>query len=35
MELNFVDKILKKLFRRYTYKIYKKGVIDGFNSRKK
>ena len=30
-ELNFYEKILVLIFKRYTYKIYKKGYIDGFN----
>lgn len=31
MELNMLDKILSHLFKRYTYKIYRRGVQDGFN----
>ena len=30
-DLNFYEKILVLVFKRYTYKIYKKGYIDGFN----
>ena len=30
-ELNIFETILSKMFRRYTYKIYKKGFNDGFN----
>lgn len=31
MKLNLFEKMLSKIFRRYTYRIYKKGVIDCFN----
>ena len=31
MELNMLDKILSHLFKRYTYKIYRRGVQDEFN----
>ncbi len=31
MELNIFDKILSQIFKRYTYKIYRCGVRDGFN----
>lgn len=34
MELNLFEKILSKLFRKYTYKIYTRGVKDGFNWKK-
>ena len=30
-DLNFYEKILVLVFKRYTYKIYKKGFMDGFN----
>lgn len=30
-ELNILDKILYFVFKRYTYKIYRKGIRDGFN----
>lgn len=30
-ELNFKDKILLYIFKKYTYNIYRKGIIDGFN----
>lgn len=30
-ELNFFDKILLKVFRKYTYKIYRQGIKTGFN----
>ena len=33
-ELNLYEKILFLVFKRYTYKIYKEGFIDGFNLRK-
>lgn len=33
--LNIIDKILSKIFYRYTEKIYRRGVIDGFNWREK
>lgn len=29
--LNFFDRILSKVFSRYTKKIYRLGVIEGFN----
>lgn len=29
-ELNFFEKVLAIIFRKYTYKIYKVGVNDGF-----
>lgn len=28
---NIFDKILSKVFSRYTYKIYRLGVMEGFN----
>ena len=31
IELNLLDKMLLHIFKRYTYKVYRKGVIDGFN----
>lgn len=31
IELNPLEYVLSKVFRKYTYKIYKKGVKDGFN----
>lgn len=31
IELNPLEYVLSKVFRNYTYKIYKKGVKDGFN----
>ena len=34
-ELNIIDKILSKVFYKYTEKIYRKGVKDGFNWREK
>ncbi len=30
-KLNAFEKVLAILFKRYTYKIYRKGVRDGFN----
>lgn len=30
-KFNIFDKILKKIFIKYTEKIYRNGVIDGFN----
>ena len=30
-KLNAFEKILTILFKRYTYKIYKQGYMDGFN----
>lgn len=33
--LNFFDRILSKVFYKYTEKIYRKGVKDGFNWREK
>lgn len=29
--LNFCDKIIMKVFKRYTFKIYKLGLNDAFN----
>lgn len=29
--LNFYDKIIMKVFKRYTFKIYKLGLNDAFN----
>jgi hypothetical protein len=31
IELNAFEKILSKIFKRYTYKIYSIGVKDGYN----
>ena len=31
--LNLVEKILLKVFKKYTYKVYLKGFKDGFNYR--
>lgn len=31
MELNLFDKILYHIFKSYSDKIYKAGVVDGFN----
>ena len=31
IELNVFDKILSKILKRYTYKIYSIGVKDGYN----
>lgn len=31
MRLNIVDKILYHILKRYSRKIYRMGVIDGFN----
>ncbi len=31
MRMNIFDKILFCIFKRYTIKIYKKGIIDSFN----
>lgn len=33
--LNFFDRILSKIFYRYTEEIYRRGVRDGFNWREK
>lgn len=33
IELNVFDKILSKILKRYTYKIYSIGVKDGYNWR--
>ena len=33
-ELNFGDKILFYIFKKYSIKIYKKGLKDGFNWKK-
>ena len=30
-DLTWSEKLLAVLYKRYTYKIYRKGVIDGFN----
>lgn len=30
-ELNMFEKILTIVLKRYTYKIYRKGIVDGFN----
>lgn len=30
-EFNMFDKVLSILFKKYTYKIYRKGFQDGFN----
>ena len=30
-ELNMFEKILSVIFKKYTYKIYRKGVKDGYN----
>lgn len=29
--LNIFEKILTIILKRYTYKIYRKGIVDGFN----
>ena len=29
--LNILEKVLSKLLKKYTYKIYRKGVIYGYN----
>lgn len=34
MRMNVFDRILSHIFKRYTYKIYKKGIIDGLNWKK-
>lgn len=31
MKMNIFDKVLCCIFKRYTIKIYRKGIIDGFN----
>lgn len=31
MNLNLLEKLLAHLLKRYTYKIYMSGVVDGFN----
>lgn len=31
MDLNFFDNLLRHILKRYTYKIYVKGLVDGFN----
>ena len=31
--LNVFEKLLVYILKRYTYKIYKKGIIDGFNGK--
>lgn len=31
MELNFIEKVLSIILKKYTIKIYIKGIIDGFN----
>lgn len=33
MDLNILEKILSKIFKQYTYKIYSIGVKDGYNWR--
>lgn len=33
--LNIADRILSIVFRKYTYKIYRQGLKDGFNWKKK
>ena len=30
-DLNILDKLLSKILKRYTYKIYSKGIVDGYN----
>ena len=30
-DLNILDKLLSKILKRYTYKIYRKGIVDGYN----
>ena len=30
-KLNMFEKILAYIFKKYTYKIYKQGYMDGFN----
>lgn len=32
--LNIFEKILTVILKRYTYKIYRKGIMDGFNWKK-
>lgn len=31
MRMNIFDKLLSHIFKKYTNKVYRKGVIDGFN----
>lgn len=31
MRMNLFDKILAYILKKYTKKVYRKGVIDGFN----
>lgn len=33
MELNLFEHLLTHILKKYTYKIYKQGVMDGFNWR--
>ena len=33
IELNIFEKLLRKVFKRYTYKIYSIGMQDGYNWR--
>lgn len=36
IELNLLEYILSKIFKNYTYKVYRAGVSDGYNwARKK
>lgn len=35
MRLNFIEKLLSIILRKYTKKIYIKGIIDGFNWKEK
>lgn len=35
LKLNILDKILLHIFKRYSYKIYRLGVRDGFNWKNK
>lgn len=30
-DLTFLEKVLSKILKRYTYKIYRRGIILGFN----
>lgn len=34
MKMNLFDKLLSYIFKNYTNKVYRKGVIDGFNWKK-
>lgn len=35
IELNIIDKILLYALKKYTYKIYKIGIVDGYNKKNK